>query len=549
MTDFLARCKLLTRILLAGLTTLAILAALGYLIVYVYIAARRMAYPYELEWIESGFVSQVGRILAGQPVYGPPSIAFTPFLYTPLFFYISAAAAKIVGAGFLPLRLVSVLSSLVAILGIFALVFRRSRNLAAAFLAAGLLAASYRITGAWLDVGRVDSLAIALLVLFCLALPPAPSRFRWFSAGLLAGLMVLTKQSMVIAVAPFFAVHLIQYRARALWMAAGFLLPLGLTALYLNITSEGWFSFYTIELLWQQTEWLPQDVIVGFWKTDIWRHYFVSLGIAAAGLFLIFRERRREFWEWLALLAGALLCSFLARIKSGGYDNVLLPAVTMIAILLGIGWERISSSLLKNPNVLRDTAGIVLTAAALYQFYHLRYNPADQLPTARHYQTGEAFVHYLAELPGAVYVPYHTQYSVMAGKPAFAHQAALWDVLRGEANNRGKQMLAQEIADALRARRFDAVILDGDGQWNFLYGLGDFYTLQTDALPPDYGPTPLTGWLISPRLIFLPMEKTQSSLIGPGSILRFSISGGNWAGLFSFFAAERSKIPAESAPG
>ena len=449
--DFPARSKSITRILLAGLTVLALLAALAYLILYMYIAARRMGYPYELEWIESGFVGQVGRILAGQTVYGAPSIEFTPFIYTPLYFYLSAAAAKITGGGFLPLRLVSVISSLVAIAGIFTLVFRRGRNLVASLLAAGLFAASYRITGAWLDVARVDSLAIALLVLFCLALPPAPNRMRWLTAGLLAGLMVLTKQTMALAVAPFFAVHLIQYRARAIWMAAGFLLPLIPAMLCLNIASEGWFSFYTLELLGQQAEWLGRDVIVGFWQTDILRHYFVSLGIAAAGLFLILRERRREFWEWLALLAGALLCAFLARIKAGGYDNVLLPAVALIAILLGIGWDRISSSLLKNPNVLRDAAGIALTVAVLYQFYHLRYNPADQLPTARHNATGEAFVKYLAEYPGDVYVPYHTQYSVMAGKPAYAHQAALWDVLRGEGTNRGKEILSRDIEEALRA--------------------------------------------------------------------------------------------------
>jgi hypothetical protein len=536
MPDFLARSKPITRILLAGLTVLAILAALGYLIVYFYIAARRMGYPYELEWIEGGFVVQVGRILGGQTVYGPPSIEFTPFIYTPLYFYLSAAAAKIVGAGFFPLRLVSVISSLVALLGIFVLVFRRSRNLTASFLAAGLLAASYRITGAWLDIARVDSLAIALLVLFCLALPPAPSRIRWLTAGLLAGLMVLTKQSMAIAVAPFFVVHLIQYRARALWMAAGFLLPLVLATLYLNIISEGWFTFYTIELLMQQTEWLGQEVIIGFWKTDILRHYFAALGIAAAGLFLIFRDRRGEFWEWSALLAGALLCSFLARIKAGGYDNVLLPAVAMIAILLGIGWDRISGSLLKNPNVFRDAAGIVLTVAVLYQFYHLRYNPADQLPADRNYQTGEAFVQYLSGIPGEVYVPFHTQYSVMAGKPAYAHQAALWDVLRGEANNRGKQMLAREIADTLRARQFDAVILDGDGQWNFLYGLENFYNMQAEVLPPDYGPTPLTGWQISPRLIFLPNENLKSSMALTTNNPERVIGRKGWEYLFPFLS-------------
>jgi hypothetical protein len=515
MTNFPVRLKSISRILLAAFTVLVVVAALVYIGVYLFLAVQRMGYPYELDWIEGGFVDQVGRVLSGQTVYGPPSITFTPFLYTPLFFYLSAAAAKVVGGGFFPLRLVSVLSSLAAMGGMFAVVYRRNRNIAAGLIAAGLLAASYRITGAWLDVGRVDTLAVALLVLFCLALPTSPNRMRWVLAGLFAGLMVLTKQSMLIAVLPFLAVHLIQYRARALWMAAGFLVPVGLVTLVLQAASNGWYSFYTVELLGQQTDWLGQDVIVGFWKTDILRHFFVPLGFGAAGLFLIFRERRREFWEWLALLAGALLCSFVARIKAGGYDNVLLPSVAVIGILLGIGWDRLCGAIRKNPNALRDASGIVLSVAVLYQFYHLRYSPADQLPTERNYQTGEAFIRYLADLPGTVYVPYHTHYSVMAGKETFAHQAALWDVLRGEAPSRGKPILTAEIEKAIRSGRFDAIILDGDGQWNFLYGLDRYYSAPPNLLPPDWAPTPLTGWQISPGLIFTPNENPQSASIVP----------------------------------
>jgi hypothetical protein len=536
MTGLPARCKPISRILLAGLTVLAALAALAYAAVFLYLAARRMRYPYELEWIEGGFADQVGRILAGRSVYGPPSIGFTPFLYTPLFFYLSAAAAKLVGAGFLPLRLVSALSALAAMAGTFAIVYRRNRNIVAGILAAGLLAASYRITGAWLDIGRVDSLAVALLVMFCLALPSSPDRGRLLTAGLLAGLMVLTKQSMLIAIAPFFAVHVLQYRSRALWMAAGFLLPVCLVTLLLNSASGGWFTFYTIELLGQQAEWLSQDVIVGFWKTDILRHYFVSLGFAAAGFYWLFRERRREFWEWLALLVGALLSSFLPRIKAGGYDNVLLPSVVMIGILLGIGWDRLSKALHNNPSVLRDTAGIVLACAALYQFYHLRYSPADQLPTARQYQAGSTFLAYLESLPGEAYVPYHTHYAAMAGKQTYAHQAALWDVLRGESSNRGKEILIRDIEQAIRAQQFDAIILDGDGQWNFLYGLENYYVQEPQPLSSDTGPMPLTGWLVYPRLVFLPKGAPQGSL--PSSIagLDYALADRNWEFLFPYLS-------------
>jgi hypothetical protein len=510
MMEFLSRCRVIFRILLAALTVLIVLVAAGYAVIYLYLAVVRLQYLYELDWIEGGFVDQVGRILAGQSVYGPPSIEFTPFLYTPLYFYLSAAAAKVFGAGFFPLRLVSILSSLVSMAGMFALVFRRNKNIVASALAAGLLAASYRITGAWLDIARVDSLSIAFLVLFCLALPSSPSRIRWLTAGILASLMVLTKQSMLAVVLPFFLVHILQYRKRAVWMAAGFLLPLGLVTLMFNLATHGWYSFYTVELLGQQTEWLSREVIVGFWKTDILRHYFVSIGFAAAGLFLAFREKQGEFWEWLALLAGALLCSFLARIKAGGYDNVLLPSITVIGILLGIGWDRVTGALVKNPNFLRDGAGILLTVAALYQFYHLRYSPVDQLPTAWNYQTGEAFIEYISKIPGEVYIPYHTHYAAMAGKQPYAHQAALWDVLRGGRTNRGKEILTLDIEEAIRDHRFDAILLDGDGQWHFLYGLEQYYSVQSDVIPPDQVPAPLTGWQISPRLIFLPLNASQS---------------------------------------
>jgi hypothetical protein len=532
--ECLSRCRLVFRILLVALTVLILAVVAGYTAAYLYIAVRRMGYPYELDWIEGGFVDQVGRILAGKSVYGPPSIEFTPFLYTPLFFYLSAAAAKMFGAGFGPLRLVSVSASLVGMGGMFLIVYRRNRNIVAASLAAGLLAASYRITGAWLDVGRVDSLSIAFLVLFCLALPSSPSRVRWFTAGVFAGLMVLTKQSMVVAVLPFFLVHLLQRRRRAAWMAAGFLLPLGLVTLVFNLASDGWYSFYIFDLLRQQADWLGQDVIISFWKTDILRHYFVSIGFGAAGLFLAFRGKRAEFWEWLALLAGALLCSFLARIKAGGFDNVLLPSVAVIGILLGIGWDSVTGALLKNPGFLRDGAGILLTVAALYQFYHLRYSPADQLPTERNYQTGEAFLEYISTIPGDVYVPYHTHYAAMAGKQPYAHQAALWDVLRGGIDSRGKEILIADIEEAVRSRRFAAIVLDGDGQWNFLYGLAENYSLRPEVLPPDWAPTPLTGWLISPRLIFLPNDGAQGLLFLPGSDPEYPLAERGWKFFFPF---------------
>jgi hypothetical protein len=517
MRNASSRANLLGRILLVGLIVLSILAVLAYAGAFLYVAVRRIGYPYELEWIEGGFVGQVDRILTGQTVYGPPTVEFTPFLYTPLYFYLSAAAAKVFGSGFAPLRIVSVAAALAAMAGMFLVVYRRNRNAAAGLFAAGLLAASYRITGAWLDVGRVDSLAIAMLVLFLLTLPASPDPLRLLLCGAAAALTYLAKQSLLLAVAPFFLVHWIQFRRRALWTAAGFLVPIAVVTLWLNAASGGWYSFYTFDLLGQQADWLGREAVLSFWKTDLLRHYFPALGIGAAGLFFLRREKRAEFWQWSALLAGAIACSFLARVKAGGYDNVLLPMVAVIAILFGIGWDRLSAAVMNPAGLLRSAAGILVMVFVLYQFYHLRYDPAAQLPTERNYQTAADFIDYLAAAPGDVYVPYHTHYAVMAGKPAYAHQSALWDVLRGDEPNRGKAVLAASIAAALADHRFSRIIIDGDGEWNFLAGLDRYYRPDPEVLDPDLGPTPLTGWQISPRLVFLPIgvDPTAFSVCNP----------------------------------
>lgn len=517
-----SRTNLLLRAGELVLASILVLAAAAYLVIYVYIALHRLRYPYELEWIEGGLVDQVGRILAGRSVYGPPSISFTPFLYTPLFFYLAAIPAKIFGVGFFPLRLISFLASLAAIGGIFWIVYRDGRSLLASILAAGLFAASYRVTGAWLDAARVDSLSIALLVFFWLSIPRNADRGRWALTGALAALMFLTKQTMLAALLPFFLLHLVQFRRGAVWLAAGFVVPVAAATLLLNLATGGWYSFYTIDLLAQQTDWLGRDVIVGFWTNDLFRHYAVAIFISLAGIFLLARRDRAQFWKWLTLLVGTVLCSFIARIKEGGYDNVLLPAAAMLAVLLGIGWDRTVKSLPRLPTALRSGAVILMMVAAGYQFYHLRYNPLDQIPTPGNYQAGQQFLQYVSGLPGEVYIPYHPEYAAMAGKQTYAHQAALWDVLRGQGSNRGKEILIRSITDAVRNHQFSEIILDGAGEWNFLYGLDTNYSAQTEVLPSASAPVPLTGWQVSPQTIFLPVADDRGTSSSASSAFVFT---------------------------
>jgi hypothetical protein len=136
----------------------AALLGLAVIVAYLEIALGRLTYPFTIEWLESNSLVEVHRILAGQPLYAAPTAGYVPDGYPPLYFAVSAAAARVLGASYLPLRLVSLVSSLACFAVVARLVQRETGNADAGIAAAGVLAGTYFATGTWFDVGRVHSL-------------------------------------------------------------------------------------------------------------------------------------------------------------------------------------------------------------------------------------------------------------------------------------------------------------------------------------------------------------------------------------------------------
>jgi 4-amino-4-deoxy-L-arabinose transferase-like glycosyltransferase len=121
--------------------------AVTFVALYVYTAALRVTYPFDLEWEEGAFMDHVLRVVHGHPIYVRPSLDFTPFIYTPGYYYVGAAAVKVLGTSIVTLRAVSILSSLgvFCVLGMFAWRERHSRL--SGVILAGLYAATYEIGG------------------------------------------------------------------------------------------------------------------------------------------------------------------------------------------------------------------------------------------------------------------------------------------------------------------------------------------------------------------------------------------------------------------
>jgi hypothetical protein len=145
------------RILLCLRALLALLSA-TLVLLFLITALKRLHYPSEYDWIEDGMLASVRHVAAGLPLYQAPTVYFTPYLYTPVYLYVAAALAKVVGLGYPALRLVSIVSTLGCFGVIYGLVFSEVRRHLAAFAAAGLFAACYAATGNAFDIGRVDML-------------------------------------------------------------------------------------------------------------------------------------------------------------------------------------------------------------------------------------------------------------------------------------------------------------------------------------------------------------------------------------------------------
>jgi hypothetical protein len=249
----------------AGLRTAVIAWCAIWAVIWLAIAIIRLRYPFELEWNGGAIRDHCERLLAGRPLYVAPGPDWFPYEYPPLYFWVSSLLMRLLHDGtFAPLRLVSVISTVGCAALLYAWVVSGVAGAAGkrwGFIAAGIFLASYRFTGAWYDVERLDMLFLALSLLggWCLALSKgtngsgkeasARSPGSTFGALILAAiafwLAFLTKQQAVLFLFGGAAALAWSRRWRDLAVFGGLsaLLCFGSVAA-LNRATDGWFGYY-----------------------------------------------------------------------------------------------------------------------------------------------------------------------------------------------------------------------------------------------------------------------------------------------------------------
>ncbi len=442
-----------------GLRYALLLFAVFYIVAYLEISFPRLQYPFELEWEEGGSVDHVRMILSEKNLYARPSLEFIPYFYTPLYYYVSALMAKVTGVGFLPLRLVSYLSSLGCFLLIFLIVRAETKNKFSAALASGLFAATFKISGVWFDVARVDSLFLFFLLAALYVIRSSTSAKGQVLAGVLISLSFLTKQTALVISLPVMLYYILYNRRGSPYFIGTVILIIGVSTLSLDYIYDGWYSYYVFHLP-RRTFFFVRLRLLEYWTQDLMSSLHIACVMSVS--YLIFAKYsdsdRKSYLFYLFVTVGMVGGAWSTRLNGGGFKNVLFPAYALICILFGLAIPMVIHFIRLAAKDKQRPIEICFYLLCLIQFICLIYKQSDLVPTQEDRDAGMMFLETMKQFEGEIFVPAHPYLPTLVGKKSHAH-SALVGTLMAEGRGWGEK-LAVEINQAIREKRFSAIIVD-----------------------------------------------------------------------------------------
>jgi hypothetical protein len=488
---------------------LAVVAALA-LGQLVLLFVLRVPYPFELEWMEGGIVDHVRIVLLGEPLYREPTLDFTPFIYPPFYYYVCAAVSRVFGVSLLVPRLVSSLAAVGNVGLIAVLVRREGGGLLAAIFASAVFALTFEHSGRWMDIARVDSLFVCLLLVTCL-LARRHSMKAAAAAGAVLFLAFFTKQTGLTLAAPILASIVLRDRRQGGVSVGVFVVLVGSCILWMNHRTDGWFSWYVFTVpsqhLLRWDDWRPG--LDGFWGPLV-VPVLLALYAFCSGALVGQRPGVARFAPLVlhaGLVLAALATGYSSLLHADGFANVIMPYHAAIAVASGIGLGR----------VLRDegaTAAIgakaTVLVSVLLHFAVSAYDHRRALPSHADATAGRAMIERLRTQPGPVLMIGTGYYAMMAGHPEIsAHTMALTDVVKMHEGPK-RTALIKNIEDAIRSRRYRTIAFDTT--WTFLPNeiigvLRTYYRPRGFLFLPDEGGAtwPRTGYGNRPNEVWGPL--------------------------------------------
>jgi hypothetical protein len=494
------------------------LPAVAQLGLMLYAIAGRIAYPYDLEWMEGGLLGHAARIGDRQGIYVEPSVDFIPYLYTPLYPALIALFGGVFGVSYLLGRALSVLA-LIGLLALMlgAIVRQRDATRRAAWAggaaAVGLFSAAYPWFEGWYDLVRADTLFLCMAVGGLLGvhawarIPGDAGRRRIGAVAAILALSFFCKQTGVFYVAAGgVALLFLSWRKLPIYIAVTGLMGLGGVWLF-DRASGGWFWTYVFEV--HQSHDFNRDRFESSFG-NILGHFplmtAVIAGATAAVLVTRMVTGKRPpgsgaLLYWTPIFALSCVVGATGWATQWAHFNAYMPALATGSIAAGAAVPALVGATTvwrRGPAWWPSLAGVAVACALGAQLLLAWWQPARFIPSDADRAAGDALVARLRQVDGDVFMPYHPWYPVLAGKPLYTHRMGLLDV-------GGSKWPVGGLREAFRNHSFAEVVLDDRPVGVELAGLRESYRMD-DYLPPDESPTTYSGAPVSPRSVWVPAK-------------------------------------------
>jgi hypothetical protein len=486
---------------------------------FAWMAAQRLVYPYDIEWMEGSMLHHALRIASGQQIYAPPSIDFIPHLYTPLYPMVVAALGKLFGGvSYLIGRAVS-LGSFVLSLGIAVyFAYREGRSLTASLAAMAIPIAAFADAGGFYDLARCDSLQLFLTTAgAALAFYGRDNEKKMAGAALLLVAAFFAKQT----AAPFIvciglASLAMGWQKRPVWVGAATGAVAGVICLYAqNRASDGWFWTYIFRLH-QSHSFFTRRAFV---ETPIKLLTLLGPAILLVPWAMLSQTGKRgtaepdtgvRYLAWLGL--GGFFTACLAFGTQWAHSNAFIPGLFFPALAIAAAAGRLldrpsapraQTSSQKHGRAFRHGLVFLLLLSSLVPRVR-GMHPAAHVPTAADRQAGDEVIARLRSAPGEVLIPFHPFYAHLAGKRVFLHRMGVWDV-RGTVAGP-----VRGLAVAFAQQRFSRIIFDAkvEATWADWPDVLQYYRVVERIR----GPRVYEGADTSPALVLEPIPPAEPSL-------------------------------------
>jgi 4-amino-4-deoxy-L-arabinose transferase-like glycosyltransferase len=440
-----------------------------------------LVYPYDIEWAEGAALNQVFRILSGDPLFIEPNTTFSPLVYTPLYYLISAGLSRMIGTGFLPLRLISVISSIGAGILIFWIVKKVTGNDIAGWLAASLYVGCFELADGFFDLARVDSLFVLVLLMTLAVFMYTKGKWRLLFTGIMIAMGFYVKQSALIVFLPIIIVPLITNFRKHWPLLITALLGISVPWLFLDLRWDGLFSYYIFYLPGQHGYSILSAA--NFWIGDILHPLGIALGfITFSVVSKLNRSARNGKWidhfkegldeslegstnQILLFGIGALVASWITRASNGGGGNNVMAAYAAISLCFGIGYHQ-SVAHIEEKNANGIKFDLLIPILVLIQLLGLLYNPFKYIPNETDYSLNRNLVERI-EAEDEVLIPYRSHFSVMLGKGSSIHIVNLFELtgyFKGDVLPEGKAIV-DEIRQGICSQEYGLIIIDSPIPW------------------------------------------------------------------------------------